>query len=52
MRASSFGTNTRKLLCMYKKTTALDVLESERAELGATERTTRNHRRGGSEDSR
>lgn len=47
MRASSFSTDTIKLLCICKKMApALQVLQSERADLEALEKGTANHRRG------
>lgn len=48
MRASSFGDDKIKLLCIYTKmaATALYVLQSERADLETTAKVTANPRRG------
>lgn len=47
MRASSFSTDTIKHFCIYKKiATALYVMQSERADLEATENVTTYCRRG------
>jgi len=48
MRASLVGTDTIKLLCIYKKmATALYILHSERVDLEAIEKATANLRREG-----